>query len=87
MPCGLKNAPRIFQRRMNNAFKQLNSFLVVYTDDILIRSKSLEEHREHLQTFVEIAIKERICLSKKKAKIELKNDFLGLELEPNGISL
>lgn len=39
MPFGLKNALRIFQRRIDNAFK-LNSFLVVYVDDILISSKS-----------------------------------------------
>jgi len=46
MSFGLKNAPRIFQRRMDNAFKHLNSFLVVYVDDILISSATLEEHRD-----------------------------------------
>jgi len=70
MPFGLKNAPQIFQRRMDNAFKYLNSLLVVYVDDILISSKTLKEHREHLKTFVETTIKERICLSEKKATIE-----------------
>lgn len=62
MPFGLKNAPRIFQRRMNNAFKHLYVFLVVYVDDILISSTTIEEHRDHLQQFAETAIKEGICL-------------------------
>jgi len=70
MPFGLKNAPRIFQRKMDNACKHLNSFLIVYVDDILISSTTLEEYWEHLHKFAEIAIKEGICLSEKKATIE-----------------
>ena len=54
MPFGLKNAPRIFQRRMDDTFKHLNSFLIIYGDDILISSKTLEEHREHFRIFVEL---------------------------------
>ena len=72
MPFRQKNASRIFQRRMNNVFEHLNSFLVVYVDVILISSKAIKEPREHLKTFVETAIKERICLSKTKATIEPK---------------
>ena len=73
---------------MDNAFKNLSSFLVVYVDDILISSTMLEEHREHLHQFAEIAIKEGICLSEKKATIEQeKIDFLGFKLGCNGISL
>lgn len=70
MPFGLKNAHRIFQRRIDNTFKHLNSFLVIYVDDILISTMTIEEHREHLQLFAETAIKEGICLSEKKATIE-----------------
>jgi len=49
MAFGLENAPRIFQRRIDNAFKHLNSFTIVYVNDILVNSKSLEEHREYLK--------------------------------------
>jgi len=55
---------------MDNTFKHLNSFPVVYVDDILISSQTRKEHREHLKAFAEIAIKEGICLSEKKATIE-----------------
>ena len=51
---------------MDNAFKHLNNFLVVYVDDILLSSDTLEEHRNHLNTFLETAIKEGICLREKK---------------------
>ena len=67
MPFGLKNAPRIFQRRMDDAFKHLHSFLVVYVDDILISSNALEEQRIHLNAFLETVVKEGICLSEKKS--------------------
>ena len=67
MPFGLKNTPRIFQRRMDDAFKHLNHFLVIYVDDILINLDTLKENRNHLNTFLQIGIKEDICLSGKKS--------------------
>ena len=42
MPFGLKNAPQVFQRRMDNIFKNLNHYCLVYIDDILIFSKTIE---------------------------------------------
>ena len=82
MPFVLKNTPRIFQRRIDDPFKHLNSFLkVIYVDDIFISSKTIEEHREHLETFAKTTIGEGICLNKKKTTIEQeKIEFLAFEL-------
>ena len=50
MPLGLTNTPVAFQRLMYRIFHEfLDKFLGVYIDDLLVYSKSLEEHMQYLR--------------------------------------
>jgi hypothetical protein len=55
VPFGLTNAPTIFMYLMNGIFKNyLNEFIIVFLDDILIYSKSEEEHEHHLRLVLQV---------------------------------
>ena len=50
VPFGLTNALAIFMTLMHDIFHEfLDKFAIIYIDDILIYSKSMEEHEKHLK--------------------------------------
>jgi hypothetical protein len=54
MPFGLTNAPSYFVYLMNKVFMEyLDKFVIVFIDNILIFSKTMEEHEEHLRLVLE----------------------------------
>jgi len=55
LPFGLCNAPAIFQATMNRVFAgQLNRFVCVYLDDILVYSRTEAEHIKHLRIVLDV---------------------------------
>ena len=55
MPFGLSRAPATFQRMMNTIFFELLDLgVLVYLDDVLIYSKTVEEHKRSLNTVFEL---------------------------------
>ena len=53
MAFGLTNAPAYFMNLMNKVFmEELDKFVVVFIDDILIYSRSAEEHEQHLRVIL-----------------------------------
>nr|GFC58778.1 reverse transcriptase [Tanacetum cinerariifolium] len=72
MPFGLTNAPAVFMDLMNRVFHEfLDKFVIVFIDDILVFSKSKEEHEDHLRTVLQILRQENSeVITMDPAKVE-----------------
>jgi hypothetical protein len=88
MPFGLTNAPATFCTLMNDIFcKWLDDFVVVYIDDILIYSSSLEEHAEHLRKMFQRLGKQVVSKLEKCEFGVTEVDFLGHRITQKGLMM
>jgi len=89
MPLGLTNAPTAFMDMMNIVFrKYLEQCVVVFIDDILIYSKSIEEHKKNLEIVLQILRKEKLYAKLKKCEYWLPSvSFLGHVISKEGVSV
>ncbi|CAI7910022.1 unnamed protein product [Closterium sp. NIES-53] len=87
MPFGLTNAPATFQAEMNHILRPLlDECVVVYLDDILIYSKDMRQHVEHLRRVFEILRRERFYVKLSKSEFALKKvQFLGHMVSAQGV--
>ena len=95
MPFGLTNAPAAFMDLMNRVFKDyLDKFVIVFIDDILIYSKSEEDHEQHLEAVLQRLREKQLYAKFKKCEFWLETiSFLGhvvskrrIEVDPGKVA-
>ena len=86
---GLQNAPSLFQDFINLIFvDMLGKNLVIYLDDILIYSKTLEEHVIIVREVLKRLLDNQLVLKKRKCFFHVSEfGFLGHRISKNGISM
>ncbi|GJV56903.1 putative reverse transcriptase domain-containing protein [Tanacetum coccineum] len=87
MSFGLTNVSAVFMDLMNRVCKPyLDKFVIVFIDDILIYSKSKEEHSEHLKIILDMLKKEKLYAKFSKCDFWLESvQFLGHVINSEGV--
>jgi hypothetical protein len=86
-PFGLTCCPIYFQSLMNRVLDDcLNKFALVYLDDVLIFSKTEEEHRRHVRHVLDLLRKNQLICNKKKCSMAMREtSYLGFRINAAGI--
>jgi len=89
MPFGVTNAPAVFMDYMNRIFQSfLDKFVVVFIDNILIYSKTQEEHVEHLRLVLGVLREKQLYAKLSKCEFWMDEvQFLGHVIFAQGIAV
>ncbi|GBG74673.1 hypothetical protein CBR_g19081 [Chara braunii] len=89
MPFGLTNAPATFQTAMNDIFKDiLEEYVLVYLDDILVYSRTLEDHLRPIRDVLQRLRKHGFYAKLSKCRFaQRKVDFLGHHVSDQGLQM
>lgn len=89
MPFGLKNAPSVFQRAIDNILRPfIGKFCHVYIDDVIVYSKDEKEHLNNLETVIKALSEAHMKLSSEKSKyFYTETEFLGYVISHNAIKM
>ncbi|KAL0173249.1 hypothetical protein M9458_033560, partial [Cirrhinus mrigala] len=89
MPYGLANSPAVFQCFINEIFRDLlNKYVIAYIDDILIYSKSAEEHVYHVRTVLTRLLKNQLYVKAEKCEFHVpQTSFLGYHISHQGVKM
>ncbi len=89
MPFGLSISPAVFQSFINDVFRDmLNRQVVVYIDDILIYSDTLEDHVQHVRAVLQRLIQYQLFAKIEKCDFHQTSiSFLGYIISPGGVAM
>jgi hypothetical protein len=89
MPFRLTNAPSVFMDLMNQVFHgYLDSFMVAFIDDILVYSTNHLEHKEHLNTVMEVLRQTKLFAKLRNCEFWLEEvSFLAHVVNKNGLAV
>jgi hypothetical protein len=87
LPMGLKNSPPTFQKVMTDTLKSCRHFSLVYLDDIIVFSKSFEDHLHHLECVLAALQAKQLVLNPPKCVFAANQiDYLGHTISQNKIT-
>ena len=87
LPMGLKNSPPTFQKVMTDTLKSCRDFSLVYLDDIIVFSKSFEQHLYHLECVLLALQRKNLILNPPKCVLATNQiDYLGHTISQNRIT-
>ncbi len=89
MPFGLVNSPSVFQSFINDVFREmLDRYVIVYIDDILIYSETLQEHIQHVRSVLQRLIKYQLYAKLEKCEFHTTSvAFLGYIISQEGVAM
>jgi hypothetical protein len=89
MPFGLINVPSIFQISMNSIFKPfLRKIVLVFSDDIIIYNKYLEEHVKHIDRVLQLLEEKQLYTKPSECAFEIQElEYLGHNRSHEGVKV
>ena len=89
MPFGLRNAPSVFQRFVQDIFSdELGRFVQIYLDDIIICSKKKDHHIKQVSHVLKKLIENNLFAKLEKCDLHVeRTQFLGFTITPKGLTM
>lgn len=86
---GLTNAPVAFSRQLATVLQDLaGEYLILFLDDLLVYSRSIQEHKEHPRRLFSILREHKLCARRSKCRIGVNEvDYLGYKISADGVNM